>query len=231
MSNKEMTNGQKALATPLGIIAGFLAITEIALTVTIVNTDGQAQILLTWFTILLTTAMVLGFFLILWNRPLHFYSPQDYGVATDIRSYAMALRGRVDVSGVDTMNNNEDSPANKGWRAMTRWLIQMARAANPHYLNYLLAVNGKMLSHSDHARVYNGLSRSDENRSFIDRLPIIGSGYDAARRRFFESYLLGFNSALAGTVLELEFQHEEYSMKVAVDSEAVDWINEEIGFA
>jgi len=65
--------------TPLVVICLFLSFTEIALSVIVTKTSGKLQIALAVFAVIYTVGIAIAFFLILWKKPHHFYSPAEYG--------------------------------------------------------------------------------------------------------------------------------------------------------
>ncbi len=67
------------ITAPLPLIAVFLAVSEIALTVGVIGTDGGVQVLLAIFFVLFTAAVAGAFFVTLWWRPAVLYSPSQYG--------------------------------------------------------------------------------------------------------------------------------------------------------
>lgn len=87
------TNEQKAQKspTPLWIIASFISLSEISLTVGVIQTEGGIQVALTVFVLLFPLIVASLFFLILWNRPYVLYPPSDYGRETDVGSYVDAM--------------------------------------------------------------------------------------------------------------------------------------------
>jgi len=65
--------------TPLGILAGFTALTEVVVGYALTRVTGGVQIALTAFVIGFPLMLALAFFLILWNRAYVLYPPSEYG--------------------------------------------------------------------------------------------------------------------------------------------------------
>jgi nicotinamidase/pyrazinamidase len=65
--------------TPLLLISGFFAFSEVALNVGAFKTTGTIQTALTIFAIVFPLLISAMFFIFLWFRPAHLYSPTEYG--------------------------------------------------------------------------------------------------------------------------------------------------------
>ena len=85
----------KMSMTPLWVIAIFVSLTEVGLTVTVTQATGWVQGALTAFVILFPTAVAAAFFVIIWCRPENLYSPTEFGGAS-VNDYVRAMRVRSD---------------------------------------------------------------------------------------------------------------------------------------
>lgn len=63
--------------TPLGIIALFVALIELFLAYPVTQLDGVERLIIVIFMTLFPFFVASAFFLILWYKPIHLYSPQD----------------------------------------------------------------------------------------------------------------------------------------------------------
>jgi hypothetical protein len=89
------------------MIACFLSLTEIALTIAATQTSGGIQIVLTIFVICFTVLVACAFFVILWNRPYVFYHPSEYGEHVSPIEYVEAMqRHPVSDTKIDTRINS-----------------------------------------------------------------------------------------------------------------------------
>lgn len=96
--------------TPLGILAGFMALTEAVLAFALTHVSGGIQISLTVFVIAFPLLLALGFFSILWNRPYVFYAPSEYG-NIDPQIFMSAIRDApLVVDQVNLAKTVEDNP-------------------------------------------------------------------------------------------------------------------------
>jgi hypothetical protein len=77
--------------TPLWVIAGFISLTEIVISFSVVQTTGFVQILLTLFAIAFPTAVAGLFFYTLIFKPQVLYAPFDYSAAVDMERYVRVL--------------------------------------------------------------------------------------------------------------------------------------------
>jgi hypothetical protein len=77
--------------TPLGIIALFLALTEIVASAASTQSSGVPQIILVTFVVTFPVMILCLFFLILWKKPYVFYSPKEYEGGADVKEYVSAL--------------------------------------------------------------------------------------------------------------------------------------------
>ena len=85
---------KRFLATPLGIIGGFLSITEVALAVVAGLTSGSIQWLIALFAVLFPFAVAALFFLILWKRNYVLYPPEAYK-RPSVNDFVNAMRSGV----------------------------------------------------------------------------------------------------------------------------------------
>jgi hypothetical protein len=98
--------------TPLGIIAGFVGLTEAVLGIGLTQVVGGVQVALTVFVIAFPCVIAGAFFLILWHRPFVFYSPAEYG-DTDPGEYASAMRTGMLTDIAMQIESIEAQPADK----------------------------------------------------------------------------------------------------------------------
>ena len=82
-----------SLASPIGVIGGFTALSEIAMVIAAVQTEGGIQLLMTMFAVLFPIGIAAAFFYVLWHRPEVLYPPREYGT-TSVADYAYAMRQR-----------------------------------------------------------------------------------------------------------------------------------------
>lgn len=73
-----MTQSKKNSLTPLWIISMFFSFTEVMAGYAVFNTDGGIQVTLLIFVILFPILIASAFFMVLWYRPEHFYTPKDF---------------------------------------------------------------------------------------------------------------------------------------------------------
>ena len=81
------------LASPIGVVGGFTALSEIAMVIAAVQTEGGIQFLMTLFAVLFPIGIAGAFFYVLWHRPEVLYPPREYGT-TSVSDYADAMRQR-----------------------------------------------------------------------------------------------------------------------------------------
>lgn len=81
--------------TPLGIIAGFVALSEAAGATAATLTDGGIQVAFTYFAIGFPVLAGAAFFVTLWNRNYVLYPPKDFGPDVDVQRYVQAMRHQV----------------------------------------------------------------------------------------------------------------------------------------
>lgn len=67
------------LSSPIGVIGAFTALSEIAMIFAVTQTSGGIQITLLLFSVVFPLLVAGGFFIILYHRPQHLYSPREYG--------------------------------------------------------------------------------------------------------------------------------------------------------
>lgn len=77
--------------TPLWVITFFVSTAETVLGIAVTHTSGGIQIALTAFVISFPALVALGFFLILWFKPHHFYAPGEYVHGVSPREFIDAL--------------------------------------------------------------------------------------------------------------------------------------------
>lgn len=83
----------KALsATPLGIIAIFVALSETIAGLAAVQTGGAVQLIFCLFAVLFPVLVATLFFLVLWSRSYVFYPPQEFGMDVNVTQYVEAMR-------------------------------------------------------------------------------------------------------------------------------------------
>src|SRR5262249_7925875 len=87
---------ERMKTTPLGIVATFVTLTEIALGAVLTQTAGPVQLILTLF---IVSFPVLAFFATLWSRPFVFYPPWAYGGETDAKSFVEAIQSSSALQG------------------------------------------------------------------------------------------------------------------------------------
>jgi hypothetical protein len=96
--------------TPLGILAGFMALTEAVLAYALTHVSGGIQVALTSFVVAFPLLLAVGFFSILWNRPYVFYAPSEYG-NIDPQLFMSAIRDApLVVDQVKLAKTVEDNP-------------------------------------------------------------------------------------------------------------------------
>jgi hypothetical protein len=66
-----------AVKTPLGIIALFVATIELFLAYPVTQLQNTERLIMVLFMVLFPTYVATAFFVILWHKPIHLYSPQD----------------------------------------------------------------------------------------------------------------------------------------------------------
>lgn len=153
--------------TPLLIISLFLAIVEITLSITIINTEDAVQVILTIFTVIFTASIALAFFLVLWIKPHHFYSPIEYHETPSFEAFIAAFtrsgnsseeKHKEDIQELDIANHIE-------------YLISTIR---PAYLRYLFDVANQPMSQEQHMqRLFHSLDWESDFDS-IERMAYIG---------------------------------------------------------
>jgi hypothetical protein len=79
-------------ATPLSIIAAFIALSEGVGGLAATLTAGGIQIAFTAFAIGFPVLVGAAFFMILWRRSYVLYPPQDFGADVDVKQYVEAMR-------------------------------------------------------------------------------------------------------------------------------------------
>jgi len=80
--------------TPLWVISLFISLTEVTLTVAVVQTSNGIQVALTSFVIIFPILIAVAFFAVLWFKPHHFYSPAEYGQQSSVKDYVEAITQR-----------------------------------------------------------------------------------------------------------------------------------------
>src|SRR3712207_3440974 len=96
--------------TPLGILAGFMALTEAVLAFAVTRVEGGVQVALTVFVMVFPLLLALAFFAILWNRPYVFYAPSEYG-NVDPKLFMSAIRAApLVVDQMQLAKTVEDNP-------------------------------------------------------------------------------------------------------------------------
>ncbi|TFW17972.1 hypothetical protein [Duganella callida] len=111
---------QKSRFTPLGIIAAFLGVTEVAMGYTITNTTGQVQLLLTYFAIGFPPVIFVGFFVLSYFKPEALLAQPDFATATEATEYLIALRGFVQKAEVEATNIFASAEEMKALAAQTK---------------------------------------------------------------------------------------------------------------
>lgn len=81
--------------TPLGIIATFLGVTEVAMGYPLTHTSGQVQLLLTYFATCFPLVVFAGFFTLSYFKPEALLAQPDFASAAEATEYLNALRGIV----------------------------------------------------------------------------------------------------------------------------------------
>lgn len=85
---RPLIHQREIFRNPLAIIAGLIAIVELALAYPVTQLAGRNQDLFVDFMVGFPCLLLVGFFLILWFRPSHFYAPRDF---QDDRTFLEAL--------------------------------------------------------------------------------------------------------------------------------------------
>lgn len=88
----EMLAGPKRPFSPLYVIVIVLGVMDFGAFSQIGRTSGWVQASLTIFALGLTAFLVVAFILLLWKRPMNFYSPSEYGKPTGPAELADALQ-------------------------------------------------------------------------------------------------------------------------------------------
>jgi hypothetical protein len=88
---QKQANSTKKL-TPLGIVAAFVTLTELALGTAVTQTTGTVQVILTLFVVLFPVLTLTAFFVTLWHRPFVFYDPGAYGGEVDAKSFMETMQ-------------------------------------------------------------------------------------------------------------------------------------------
>lgn len=68
----------ESVKNPLGVIAVFACISEIAMTLTLLNLQGEMQRMFIWFVMLFPILLVSAFFFVMYRKPACLFSPTDY---------------------------------------------------------------------------------------------------------------------------------------------------------
>lgn len=68
----------EAVKSPLSVIAIFAMISEIAMTVTLLNLPSENQKVFIWFVMVFPVLLVALFFIVLYTKPAVLFSPSDY---------------------------------------------------------------------------------------------------------------------------------------------------------
>lgn len=63
---------------PLAVIALLIGVVEAALSYPVTMLSGTNQTIFVWFMVGFPSLLMLGFYLTVWFRPGHLYSPKDY---------------------------------------------------------------------------------------------------------------------------------------------------------
>lgn len=66
------------IKSPLSVIAIFAGISEIAMTVTLLQLNDESQRIFIWFVMLFPVLLVVAFFFVLYTKPAVLFSPADY---------------------------------------------------------------------------------------------------------------------------------------------------------
>jgi len=88
MSTNEHQTPPNRKLTPLWVISLFVSLTEAFLSIAVTQTNGTIQLALTIFVIVFPLLIAIGFFAVLWYKPLHFYAPTEYGKKLSPRELA-----------------------------------------------------------------------------------------------------------------------------------------------
>lgn len=98
--------------TPLWIVAAFLTLTEVTLSIALIHVSGGVQVALAVFVILFALLVAASFFYILWHRPYVFYSPSEYG-NIDPSQFMSALRNSPQIKNqIELAKSIEENPLN-----------------------------------------------------------------------------------------------------------------------
>lgn len=86
---------------PLSVIMAFISLSQVVLTVGLLNTTGHIQEVLLWFFVSFPTSIFVLFYLALWFRPVILYGPTEFGDST-IEQFAAATGSprRADTSAI-----------------------------------------------------------------------------------------------------------------------------------
>src|SRR3990167_7648337 len=87
----------ESVKNPLGVIAVFAGISEIAMTTTMLNLQGETQRMFIWFVMLFPILLVGAFFFVLYRKPACLFSPADY---QDDTAYLRSIGIAKDIEGL-----------------------------------------------------------------------------------------------------------------------------------
>src|ERR1044071_1190780 len=101
----EKTIYSRKFLNPLWIILLFCSLTELTLGYAVFNTAGSIQIALTCFVIGFPMLVAVFFFLIVWYRPSHLYSPRDY---KNDKNFLDGISGNKEIPVNVYLNTNDE---------------------------------------------------------------------------------------------------------------------------
>ena len=92
----------KHISNPLTIVAIFVAIVEIASTVSLTTLNERHHIVIVWFLVLFPTFLVVLFFFTLWRKPWVLIFPSDFKESKDyLKMLTIVQKLSLELDGID----------------------------------------------------------------------------------------------------------------------------------
>lgn len=104
-----MNRFKQSILSPLGIFSSFVALVEIALGIVITRITGNSQIILTWFIVIFPCLVLIGFFIIVWFKPINLYPPTDYSSPKEAKEFARAFQKPQPEARKESRTTSEDN--------------------------------------------------------------------------------------------------------------------------
>jgi hypothetical protein len=170
--------------TPLGIIATFVALSEVVAGLASVKTAGTVQLIFAVFAVAFPVLVATLFFTVLWKRSYVFYPPQEFGQNVDVGRYVEAMRhqalGNQDVVSLVQTSIAEAFKSQEAKNALSRLSTGQAPATESALQDASAVVSQEALERVQHSVIRVNI------REFTDSgtTPDLVFPYDASQEAF-----------------------------------------------